>query len=47
MYRFIRQVGMQRAAISIAEHSHGGVAQPAGRADDAAGDFTAVGDQDF
>ncbi|WP_256591085.1 MULTISPECIES: hypothetical protein [unclassified Pseudomonas] len=47
MYGFVGHLHMQRIGIGIAEHGNGAVAQGLGGALDAAGDFTAVGDEDF
>lgn len=45
MDRFIGQAHVARVAICIRIHRHGGDAQAAAGGDDAAGDFTAIGDQ--
>ena len=45
-HRLIGQAHMRRVGIGIAEDRHRGVAQVLGAADDAAGNFAAVGDQD-
>lgn len=45
MDRFICQAHVARVAVGIRIHRHGGDAQAAAGGDDAAGDFTAIGDQ--
>ena len=45
VYRFIRHAHVQRVAIRVRVDGHRGDAQPTRGADDAAGDFSAIGDQ--
>ncbi len=47
IHRFVRHLHMQGLAVGLAVHRHGAVAQGLGSALDAAGDFAAVGDEDF
>jgi hypothetical protein len=47
VYGLIGDLHVQRVGVSVAVNGDGAVAQSLGGALDAAGDFTAVGDQDF
>ncbi|MCY1451982.1 hypothetical protein D9M71_688790 [compost metagenome] len=47
VHRFVGHVHVQGVGVGIAEDGDGAVAQGLGGALDAAGDFTAVGDQDL
>ena len=47
VHRLIGHADMQRVAIRVGVHRHRADAEAAGRADHAAGDFTAVGDKDL
>ena len=47
MHRLVRHAHMQRVAVGVGVDGHGGNAHAPSRLDDPAGNFPAVGDEDF